>query len=632
MHSLARWGRLVTGLLCLPWLAAAQAQYPPSYFSFPIKPGQPNSLSGNMGELRTNHFHAGLDIRTEARIGLPVTVAAEGHVYRVRVSSYGYGNVVYVRHPNGMGTVYAHLDRFGPAIANYVRRAQYQQQSFVVDLFPESGELPLRRGQQVGWSGNSGSSGGPHLHFEIRAPDEKVLDPLRFGFSEIADDVAPFLTLVGLRPLEANARVAGVFDLQLIRPTARGRHYGLPAPVEAFGLVGLEIEAFDRQTRSGFRNGVAYVAVHVGDSLAYEMHLETFAFDESNQINVHKDYGAFVQEGAKRQRCYLTDGNVLPFYRTNADRGALRIAPGRDYPVRITLRDVMGNTTYCNFIIRGVGPARVLAVDPDPAANQVRFAYSLQENLLRIEAENLPGTSRPAVMYSQRQKLVLPPAYARGRSTFYLWDMRRGLPDSLRADGHTAYFSFRGVAFPGQPNVIRHGRVTVEVPSEALYDTLYLEIDDEPEALRLHNYAVPLREPITVRWQANLSGLDLEPRTQAYLSSGTRRSHVGGQWAGDTLVFTTKKLGTFLLAEDRDLPLVRPVRVNSREAVFTVADAQSGIADFRATLNGQWLLMNYDHKRNLLWAETADGGPLQGQFRLEVTDQAGNRQIFERSI
>ncbi len=619
-------------LLSGPLATFAQIQYPSSYFTFPIKPGQPNSLSGNMGELRTNHFHAGLDIRTEARIGLPVTVAAEGYVYRVRVSSYGYGNVVYVRHPNGLGTVYAHLDRFSASIARYVRRAQYQQQSFVVDLFPEPGEVPLGRGELVGLSGNTGSSGGPHLHFEIRAADEKTLDPLRFGFKEITDDVAPFLTRVVLRPLEANARVAGVFEPQLVRPVARGRHYALPAPVEVFGLVGLEIEAFDRQSSSGFRNGVAYVAVHVGDSLAYEMHLETFAFDESNQINLHKDYGAFVSEGAKRQRCYLTDGNELPFYRTNADRGALRIAHGRDHPVRITLRDVMGNTTYCDFTIRGVRPERVLTVDPDPVANQVRFAYSLQENLLRIEAENLPGTSRPAVMYSQRQKLVLPPAYAQGRSTFYLWDMRRGLPDSLRAEGHTAYFSFRGVAFPGQANVIRHGRVTVEVPGQALYDTLYLEIDDTPDGLRLHDYAVPLREPITVRWRTARPGLAPNTRTQAYLRSGTRRSHVGGQWAGDTLVFTTKKLGTFLLAEDRDFPLVRPVRVSSREAVFTVADAQSGIADFRATLDGRWLLMNYDHKRNLLWAETADGGPLRGQFRLEVTDQAGNRQVFEKGI
>ncbi len=148
----------------------------------------------------SNHFHAGLDIRTEQVEGLPVHAAAEGYVYKVAVQRSGYGNVIYLRHPNGQTTVYGHLLKFSDSLANYVREEQYKKQTFEIDLFPEAGKYAFRKGEVIALSGNTGGSAGPHLHFEIRDSQDNYLNPLYFGFNEIKDVTPPKFVNLAIRP------------------------------------------------------------------------------------------------------------------------------------------------------------------------------------------------------------------------------------------------------------------------------------------------------------------------------------------------------------------------------------------------------------------------------------------------
>ncbi len=199
---------------CLLFLCSfsALAQIEKGYYLFPIRPGHQNFLAGNMSEIRTNHFHSGLDIKTEGRQGLPVYAAADGYVQRIKVSSFGYGNVLYLKHSNGQITVYAHLKDFAPEIAQYMwqKMAEAKQNSLEVNLDP--GILKVEKGDIIAYSGNTGSSGGPHLHFEIRDSLERALDPLKFGFSEIKDSTPPIIADVALTPLEYNSRMNGKFE------------------------------------------------------------------------------------------------------------------------------------------------------------------------------------------------------------------------------------------------------------------------------------------------------------------------------------------------------------------------------------------------------------------------------------
>ena len=159
---------LLPVMVLLGMIASAQTEskYPKNYFRSPLD--IPMSLSGNFGEIRPNHFHSGLDLRTNSREGLNIYAVADGYVSRIKVSPYGYGKAIYITHPNGYVSVYGHLSAYSGAIAEYIKKAQYEKESFEVELFPAKDEIKVTKGQVIAFSGNTGGSGGPHLHFEIR--------------------------------------------------------------------------------------------------------------------------------------------------------------------------------------------------------------------------------------------------------------------------------------------------------------------------------------------------------------------------------------------------------------------------------------------------------------------------------
>jgi murein DD-endopeptidase MepM/ murein hydrolase activator NlpD len=162
-------------------LLFSQSNYPEDYFIDPVE--IPLVLSGTFGELRSNHFHAGLDIKTQSQEGFNILATADGYVSRINVSIWGYGNALYVTHPNGFTTVYGHLKSFSPEIDAFVRKKQYAEESFTIRLYPKADELKVKKGQVIALSGNSGSSGGPHLHFEVRDVKSNILNPMLFGIN-----------------------------------------------------------------------------------------------------------------------------------------------------------------------------------------------------------------------------------------------------------------------------------------------------------------------------------------------------------------------------------------------------------------------------------------------------------------
>jgi hypothetical protein len=157
------------------------------YFRSPVKPGGRNYLSGNFAELRPNHFHTGLDYKFGGQEGEPIYAAADGWIHRIKISSFGYGNVIYIKHPSGHITLYGHLRNFNPRLATYIRKRMYEVQANDLEVYPAPGELAVKKGEQIANGGNTGSSGGPHLHFEIRDSLDRAMDPLLFGFPEIID-------------------------------------------------------------------------------------------------------------------------------------------------------------------------------------------------------------------------------------------------------------------------------------------------------------------------------------------------------------------------------------------------------------------------------------------------------------
>ena len=314
----------------------------------------PIILSGNFGELRNNHFHSGIDFKTQGVEGKPIHAVQEGYVSRISVSPWGYGNGLYISHPDGTTSVYAHLQKFAPKIAAYVKEKQYEKESFRVDLTLSPQELPVGRGETVALSGNTGSSGGPHLHFEIRDTEtEEPLDPLEVYKPLIKDTKEPKILGVMVYPMEGMGAVNGsARKLKLTPTTAPNGKQTLTGNIEAWGEIGLAVSAYDYMDNTSNIYGVKEVTLSVDSQIVYHSDLTRFAFDETRYINSYVDYEEWKEHHSFFMKSFIDPGCRLRF-REGINRGILTINEARTYHLTYCLKDAFGNTSQLSFQIVG---------------------------------------------------------------------------------------------------------------------------------------------------------------------------------------------------------------------------------------------------------------------------------------
>ena len=358
--------RLLLSLLLFSAVLRAQQQYPQDYFRSPMD--IPVYPSGTFGELRNNHFHAGLDFRTEQREGLPVYAAADGYVSRIRVSAYGYGTALYIDHPNGFTTLYGHLQGYSEKIDAYVRAKQYEKRSFDIELFPKKDEIKITKGELIGLSGNSGGSGGPHLHFEYRdTKTEWVINPLLFGLDKkMGDTKAPTVHGLMVYPIsdDAVANESAKPVLLDLKKMADGSF--LAGKILARGKVGLALSATDKSTGSIGNNGLYNVQVFYNGAPGFHYTFNTFAFDESRYVNNFIDYQRYYRTGQRFQKLFIKTPYALSLVKNNTTNGQFDIVPGQVQNYRIEISDFHGNKTIVNGSIEysdkpatNAGPKRV---------------------------------------------------------------------------------------------------------------------------------------------------------------------------------------------------------------------------------------------------------------------------------
>jgi murein DD-endopeptidase MepM/ murein hydrolase activator NlpD len=327
---------------------SAQSPYPQDYFRSPMD--LPVHPSGTFGELRTNHFHAGLDFRTNQKTGYPVYASASGHVSRIKVSSYGYGTALYIDHPNGFTTLYGHLSAYGSKIEAYVRAKQYEKKSFDIELFPKPGELEVVQGEVVAYSGNSGGSGGPHLHFEFRdTKTEMILNPLLFGLNKKMEDTkAPSIHGIVVYPLSDDAVVNESKKPMLINLKLQKDGTYIADKVYARGKIGFSISTTDKSTGSSGNNGVFKVETFFNGSPFFSYMFDTFAFDESRYVNNFIDYPRYYSTGQRFQKLFIKTPYPLSLLKHTGGNGQFNIVPDTIKNFRIEVSDFHGNKTLVN--------------------------------------------------------------------------------------------------------------------------------------------------------------------------------------------------------------------------------------------------------------------------------------------
>ncbi len=331
---------------------ASKARYPDTLFQSPLD--RPLTLSGSFGELRGGHFHSGLDFTTGERVGKPVKTIADGYLARIKVSASGFGKALYIRHSMGYTSVYAHLNSFRDSIASYVKKAQYKQQSYQLNLYPGEEKFPVKQGEVIGKAGNSGSSTGPHLHFEIRESRTAMpVNPLYFGF-KVKDTKSPVIRGLRLYPINDRSQVKVTFDdhkpvkssLEPITLQVQkdGANYGLAHAESIFarGAFGVSVAVTDYHDRSSHALGVSQITLRDQNRQIFKSRIDKFRFSETRYVNAHMDYAANVANNLEYQRCFVLPGNKLPFYNAQ-NRGIIRISEGDQYNLAVHAKDASGN-------------------------------------------------------------------------------------------------------------------------------------------------------------------------------------------------------------------------------------------------------------------------------------------------
>jgi hypothetical protein len=556
----------------------AQVNYPRDYFASPIT--GPLTLAGNFGEIRPNHFHAGFDIRTNNREGMPVYAVADGYVSRIKISAVGYGKALYITHPNGYVSVYGHMRGFNTAIQAKTSSLQTQLQSFEIDTLLNRELLPVKKGELIGFSGNTGSSQAPHLHFEIRNEQtEMPINPYFFGY-EVKDAVKPTIVSLAVYPLGNNATINGRHQVKKITPIKVNGAYVIPKADSLWlsGTVGFGINCYDKESAGSGTNNVFSIELKSGGKRVYYCEMETFTFDNARYVNAHIDYAEKQQHHAIIQKCFLSKNNPLEIYKGVQDRGIIDFNDDADHWLTVVVKDYYGNTSELTLKVRSTTKNKTM---PVPATDRVYDC--MKEN-----------------SYGNDEVIVNFPAGA-------LYDDLTG---------------FQSKTLP------------------ALKGTL-------SPVYKMGNEAVPLQKSIGLKLGGVKIPLNLrEKACIVSIDSKGKFNYEGGTWVDNLILAESKHFGKFAITADTTPPTiiasVKPLAGDSivdlhtlKVLKFKVTDNLSGIKKYRTTIDGSWVLCEYDAKNDLLFY-TFDNTVQPGvhHFKLEVTDDKANTKewklIFKR--
>ncbi len=341
-------------------------------------------LAGNFGELRPNHFHAGLDIKTQGKQGLNIYSIEDGVISRIKVSTMGYGKVLYISHPNGYTSVYAHLQKFAPEIEKYVKKQQYEKKSYEIELFPKASDFSIKKGDIIALSGNTGGSAAPHLHFELRdSKNQNALNPFLFGY-KVADKIAPSVYRLFAYSLTDNASINKKQPPQQIILTKEGNNY-IADKIFAQGTIGFGVQSIDKMDLTNNIYGIYKAKLSVNGTERLSFVFNEMIFAEDGYINTLIDYPLYSQTNSRVQLMYKKPSNKLSLYTLAENNGYIDIEDGFSYTIEIDLEDFNGNISRVTIPVEG----KKEDITEKFTENEGKLLIANRENYYKTENANI---------------------------------------------------------------------------------------------------------------------------------------------------------------------------------------------------------------------------------------------------
>ena len=574
MNRLIQWSGIFVFLLLFtnPRIVSAKV-YPTDFFRWPVE--HKVRLSGTFGELRPNHFHGGLDIKSKSgSAGDKLLAAGEGYVYRISVHESGYGHALYIMHPNGYVTVYGHMKKFNKALSEYVKSKQYEAESFRQNLFPPKDLFPVSRGDLIGYMGNTGSSGGAHLHFEIReAKTEAQLNPLLFGLN-VGDHLPPSLRQLKVYNFASDNSMLGssVFQLKKV-----GNSYAIEGDTLLLkgDMLGLALKAYDKQDNSRHLNGIYALEMKVGGELVHSFSMDKIDIASTRYINAHLDYKEQIEKKSYFNRCFRLPGNKLDIYKGGKGNGVIANSK-RALKVEFLVKDINGNISKLSFWVKRAPVQKSLS------KKALAYDYYLYHNQANLIVED---------------------------------DCQIYFPEGTLYQDEMMHLSLSGNKEKG------------------IYSkTLHLGKYTEP----LHKYiniALRWEGPETKREKAFIGACDARGRIthcggewkDSFLMASVRDF---GQYA----IYIDEQAPTIKpIVMRSDMRKYSKIKFSIKDNLRTARNVEG--LTYRCEIDGNWVLMEYDKKYNLIY-HRFDGSLKKGKHNLKliVWDAVGNQSIFEKTF
>lgn len=571
---------ILTILLCCAHICSAQ-KLDPAYYDYPLR-NVAGYYSANFGEMRLNHFHAGTDFKTDGVEGKPVVAVADGYVSRVSQSPTGYGLALYVTHPNGTTSVYGHLSRFRKDIADFVFSERHRLKQSRVDLYCQADQFPVKRGEEIARSGNTGSSQGPHLHFEIRdAKTQKTLNIISQGIVTPKDDISPYIMKVHyveidtVRGVPCHSKLA---TYAVHKADANTYRTAQKSPIKVGRKGYFIVETSDRKNDVANTYGVYNMVAKLDGKAIFEYRNDGFPFDLSRYCNAVSHYPIQRRSRNEVMRAAMLQGGTKYFYPTLVNRGVVTTAEGEERKMEFVITDDCGNTSTLAFDIVG-------------KSNDACFKGEVAEDAIIVEYNR---------DFAHKVDDVLSVVIAKG-----------SLYESIALD-------------------IERSDVAIKADST---------IKVLSPAYRIHDDNTPLQKSIGLVFTQ-----DVEERLQPYtvmasVSSGGYLYYSGGRYRHNRLTARTSSFGTFCLVADMTPPTIRPQFEDGQDCrdrdriAFRLSDNFSGVSSYNVYIDGKWVAIDYAHSRAWvnLKAEGISGGKSHN-IEIVVKDACGNTAKWQGTI